>query len=181
MITQEILNQYEINSVTEYFNLVTDSIINGQHKQAKEQIAAMSSSQIDEFIQHCRFGVHDEQNNSPSPSETMIGIYEKAIEYAVAITDKEYDKQLDAEFKQFQETRQLLTVEQFEKLHPTVLETLAETNIQGVFGYKDSAAYVFILMDGNFYAPLEPSDELSYDLQDVERSVFNYGKNEGYI
>jgi hypothetical protein len=50
MITKKDLQQYEVESLNEYFYLIDNSVINGQFRQAKGFIKELSKPQQKEMI-----------------------------------------------------------------------------------------------------------------------------------
>lgn len=51
---EELLGQYSIDSIEEYYQLISDSYINGQKKQAKEQLLAMPRNEQREYVKSLR-------------------------------------------------------------------------------------------------------------------------------
>lgn len=47
---KQLLASYEFTNVQEYFSMITESVINGQRTQAKEQFKALPKQQQKEFM-----------------------------------------------------------------------------------------------------------------------------------
>lgn len=50
MVSKHTLNQYDFSYMEQYFEYILDSILNGQHKQAKELYKELSEKQKSDFL-----------------------------------------------------------------------------------------------------------------------------------
>lgn len=57
----ELLKPYGFTNISEYYNMILESRINGQHNQAKEQFCELGQPQKIEFIKHL-IGIEDKVN-----------------------------------------------------------------------------------------------------------------------
>jgi hypothetical protein len=55
-----LLNQYEMESPSQYFDMVRESKLNGQHTQAKEQFKAMPLSFQKQMVEELSQEDHEE-------------------------------------------------------------------------------------------------------------------------
>ena len=53
MITKKDLNDYNFESMTDYYNYIIESRINGQFQQVRELIQKLSYSQYVTFVIYC--------------------------------------------------------------------------------------------------------------------------------
>lgn len=49
MVSQKLIKSYDFQNITEYFDYIIDSIINGQNKQAKQLFVDLSAKQKLDF------------------------------------------------------------------------------------------------------------------------------------
>jgi hemerythrin superfamily protein len=64
MKMKKLLKQYGFNSDMQYFEMVVDSCINGQYKQAREQFKAMSKQYQKKFVKNIHGNWHSGLTNS---------------------------------------------------------------------------------------------------------------------
>lgn len=55
-----LLKQYEMESPSQYFDMVRESRLNGQHKQAKEQFKAMPKAFQKQLVEELSQESHEE-------------------------------------------------------------------------------------------------------------------------
>lgn len=53
MVTQTIIRDYGFNTLEDYFDYITESRVNGQHKQARELFNALSIRQKGRLFSYC--------------------------------------------------------------------------------------------------------------------------------
>jgi hypothetical protein len=54
MVYKSDLKIYEIETIDQYFEIIVESHINGQHSQVTNQIKALSKDQKKDFIDYCQ-------------------------------------------------------------------------------------------------------------------------------
>lgn len=69
MVSKKLLKEYEFSNIEEYFDMVLESRINGQFKQAVNQFKKMSTSQKLDFVEYVR-------NNSPADYDFFMRNFE---------------------------------------------------------------------------------------------------------
>ncbi len=57
MISNTTLKGYDFNHITEYYNYVIESVVNGQRSQAKELIKKMSKQQRRDALNYFEFDI----------------------------------------------------------------------------------------------------------------------------
>jgi hypothetical protein len=65
MVHKSDLKIYEIETIDQYFEIIVESHINGQHSQVTEQIKALSKDQKKDFIDWCEIWSDDSNIYDP--------------------------------------------------------------------------------------------------------------------
>jgi hypothetical protein len=72
MVTKSILDMLEMDNITDYFEYIVDSKINGQHTQARELFAELSDAQVMDFFDWAEANYYYEAQDSDEMDELQI-------------------------------------------------------------------------------------------------------------